>query len=308
MTEPWRVAIDAFEAGEQATLVTVVDHSGSVPGVTGTFVVVTGHGQAGTIGGGEAEFRLVDRARRHRGPAELAEFVHTETGDGTLCSGRQRFSILPLTPDDRPQIEEIIRTLHDHEVGTLTITRAGLSFERGVVGKLGFMKDEESWSFSQPLGLLDTLTIVGGGHVALALSRVMATLPFRIVVLDNRPELPTMQSNPWAHGSEVVDYRRIVDHVPDGERSWVVVMTFGHAHDREVVERLLDCDLRYLGLMGSSAKIRKLFADMRADGADSEALARVRAPIGVAIGSHTPEEIAISVAAEIIAVRNGAPV
>jgi xanthine dehydrogenase accessory factor len=85
-------------------------------------------------------------------------------------------------------------------------------------------------------------------------------------------------------------------------------MTFGHQHDRQVVEQLLGHRVRYLGLMGSAAKIKKLFADMRADGADSEALELVRAPIGVAIGSHTPEEIAISVAAEIIAVRNGVPV
>jgi len=305
-TAPWQFALDALDAGERATLVMVVDHSGSVPGVTGTFVVVTEEGQAGTIGGGAAEHKMVDQARSHHGGAELVDFVHTENGDGTLCNGVQSFSVLPLERQDRKGVEEIIRSLEAHETGTLTLTPAGLGFERGTTRDTTFVGAEDDWTFTHPLGLLDTLTIIGGGHVALALSRVMATLPFRIVVLDNRTELQTMTDNPFAHRKEVVDYTRIGDHVPEGDRSWVVVMTYGHKHDRRVVEKLLGRDYRYFGLMGSASKVKKLFADMEATGCDPDALARVRAPIGVAIRSHTPEEIAISVAGEIIGIRNGA--
>jgi len=303
--DPWQFALDALDSGKRAVLVTVVDHSGSVPGVTGTFVVVTDGSQAGTIGGGAAEHKMVDQARSHRGGAKLVEFVHTESGDGTLCNGVQSFSVLPLSRQDRKGVEEIIRSLEAHETGTLTLTPAGLGFERGTTKDTTFVGAEDDWTFTHPLGLLDTLTIIGGGHVALALSRVMVTLPFRIVVLDNRASLQTMTDNPFAHRKEVVDYAQIGDHVPEGDRSWVVVMTYGHKHDRRVVERLLGRDYRYLGLMGSASKIKRLFADMEAKGADPEALARVRAPIGVAIRSHTPEEIAISVAAQIIGIRNG---
>jgi xanthine dehydrogenase accessory factor len=302
--EPWRFALDAIDAGEPATLVTVVEHSGSVPGVTGTFVVVTHSGQSGTVGGGVAEHVMVERARTGGG-TDLAEFVHTDEAGGTLCSGRQLFSFLPLTRSSRKGIEGIVATLENHETGTTTLSPDGLSFRAGEAGPMRLERDGGGWTFTAPVGLLDTLTIVGGGHVALALSRVMATLPFRVVVLDNRPDLPTMAENPFAHELRVVDYDRIADEVPDGDRSWVVVMTFGHNHDRHVVERLLGREVRYLGLMGSTAKVRKLFAEMAADGADPAALARVRAPVGVAIGSHTPEEIAVSVAAELIAVRNG---
>ncbi|MCU0303860.1 MAG: XdhC family protein [Thermoanaerobaculales bacterium] len=302
---PWRFALEAVDAGEPATLVTVVEHSGSVPGVTGTFVVVTPSGQAGTVGGGAAEHAMVSRARAFSGPSALVEFVHTERGDGTLCSGVQRFSFLRLTRSDRTAVEEVVATLEGHLTGTLTLTPDGMEFQPGEARPQRFDRDGDGWRFTQPIGLLDTLTIVGGGHVALALSRVMATLPFRIVVLDDRPDLPTMNQNTYAHERRVVGLERIAEEVPEGERSWVVVMTFGHRHDREVVERLLGRDLRYLGLMGSAAKVKKLFADMERDGADPAALARVRAPIGVAIGSHTPEEIAISVAAELVALRNG---
>ncbi len=304
--DPWLFALDALDAEKRAVLVMVVEHSGSVPGVTGTFVVVTESGQAGTIGGGAAEHAMVDRARKHRGGAELAEFVHTETGDGTLCNGVQRFSVLPLSRQDRKALEGIVRTLESHETGTLSLSQGGLAFEHGSTGDTTFVRSGDTWNLTHPIGLLDTLTIIGGGHVALALSRVMATLPFRIVVLDNRAELQTMDDNPFAHHKAVVDYGEIRDHVPEGDRSWVVVMTYGHAHDRQVVGNLLGHEVRYLGLLGSASKVKRLFADMEAQGADPKALARVRAPIGLAIRSHTPEEIAVSVAGEIIAIRNGA--
>jgi len=304
--DPWLFALEALDAEKRAVLVMVVDHSGSVPGITGTFVVVTAGGQAGTIGGGAAEHALVDRARAHRAGAELAEFVHTESGDGTLCNGVQRFAVVPLSHRDRESVESVVKTLENHDTGTLTLTPAGLEFEPGAPRSTSFAGVDGDWTFTHPIGLLDTLTIVGGGHVALALSRVMATLPFRVVVLDNRAELGTMDGNPFAHRKETVSYDDIGRHIPEGDRSWVVVMTYGHQHDRLVVEKLLGHEVRYLGLMGSASKIKRLFADMEAAGAKPADLARVRAPIGITIRSHTPEEIAVSVAAEIIGIRNGA--
>lgn len=304
--DPWRFALEALTTDHPAVLVMVVDHSGSVPGVTGTFVVVTPDGQAGTIGGGAAEHTMVDRARKHTGGVELTEFVHTETGDGTLCNGVQNFAVVPLGREDVFALREIVSTLAELDHGTLVVGPGGITFARGGEAEQNFQTLDEGWIFTDQLGLRETLTIIGGGHVALALSRVMATLPFRITVLDNRSDLETMTTNTYAHDSRIVDYDGIAEHVPEGNHSWAVVMTYGHRHDRQVVENLLGRDLRYLGLLGSATKIKRLFADMEAQGADPEALARVRAPIGMSIRSHTPEEIAVSVAGEIIGIRNGA--
>ena len=171
-----------------------------------------------------------------------------------------------------------------------------------------FVEKNGDWTYSGPIGLEDTLYIIGGGHVCLALSRVMATLPFRIVVLDNRPELPTMDANSFAHEMRVIDLDRVGEHVEEGDRSWAVIMTFGHKHDRQALEGLLGKKLAYLGLMGSAAKVQRLFKDLVAEGTPPEDLEEVRAPVGLSIGSHTPEEIGISIAAEIIALRNGSEV
>ena len=303
-TDPWRYALDSLRDGRQAVLVFVVDHSGSVPGVTGTKVVVTDSGFAGTIGGGAAEMQLVERAASHQGDAEIFRFRHTPSGGGTLCSGVQDFAIISLSQIDLEPLRLIVEAVENHRTGTLRLSPEGLAFETGETSPHAFTGKNEPWVYSGPIGLEDTIYIVGGGHVGLALSRVMVTLPFRIVILDNREDLPTMKANPYSHEQHVVDFDHIGDHVVEGDRSWVVIMTFGHIHDRRVLEGLLGKRLAYIGLMGSEAKVRQMYAAMVADGMPELAVEGVRAPLGMSIGSHTPEEIAISVAAEIIAVRN----
>jgi xanthine dehydrogenase accessory factor len=303
-TDPWRFALESLQGGRRAVLVFVVDHSGSVPGVTGTRAVVSESGFAGTIGGGAAEKQLVERAAaEHRG-AEIFRFRHTPSAGGTLCSGVQDFAIISLSQDDLKPIQYIVDTLKNHRTGTLRLSPEGVAFEPGETSPHTFTGEKDSWTYSGPMGLEDTLYIIGGGHVGLALSRVMATLPFRIVVLDNREDLPTMAANHHAHEQHVVDFDCIGDHVVGGDRSWVVIMTFGHAHDRQVLEGLLGKEFAYLGLMGSKNKVRQMYAAMVADGTPEADLEGVRAPVGLSIGSHTPEEIAVSIAAEIIALRN----
>jgi len=302
--DPWRYALESLRDGRRAVLVFVVDHSGSVPGVTGTRVVVSDTGFAGTIGGGAAEMQLIERAVGHHGDAEIYRFLHTPSGGGTLCSGIQDFAIIPLSENDLDPLQAIVDAIDDNRTGMLHLSSGGVEFECGETSPHAWTDREEAWTYSGPIGLEDTLYIIGGGHVGLALSRVMSTLPFRIVVIDNREDLPTMAANRWAHEQHVISFDDIGAHVGDGDRSWVVIMTFGHAHDRKVLEGLLGREFAYLGLMGSKAKVRQMYTSMVADGIPEAALEGVRAPVGISIGSHTPEEIAVSIAAEIIALRN----
>ena len=303
-TDPWHYALESLQDGRRAVLVFVVDHSGSVPGVTGTRVVVSDVGFAGTIGGGAAEMQLIERAVGHHGDAEIYRFLHTPSGGGTLCSGIQDFAIIPLSENDLDPLQAIVDTIANNRTGMLHLSSDGVDFESGETSPHAWTDREEAWTYSGPIGLVDTLYIIGGGHVGLALSRVMSTLPFRIVVLDNREDLPTMAANRWAHDQQVVSFDEIGACVGEGDRSWVVIMTFGHTHDRQVLEGLLGREFAYLGLMGSKSKVRQMYAAMVADGTPEAALEGVRAPVGMSIGSHTPEEIAVSIAAEIISLRN----
>lgn len=304
MTEVWQHARRCIESNIPATLVMVVHHEGSVPGPTGACLVASHTRLVGTIGGGVAEKTLVDQALGRGGAPTLATFRHTEADGGTLCSGTQTFAIVPLAARDLTTIATIADDLAHARSGTLTLTPSGIDYRAGEVLPRCFVDGGEGWSFTEPIGLLDTLYIVGGGHVSLALSRIMVTLPFRVVVLDNRPDLPTMVGNRFAHEKRIIDFREVDNEIPNDLRSWIVIMTFGHEHDRQVLERLLGRNNAYLGLMGSQSKIRKMFADLKGAGVSKEDLDAVHAPVGVPIASHTPEEIAISIAAEIVGKRN----
>ena len=304
MKTPWDHALESVRSRHPTVLALVVDHQGSVPGTTGAAMAVSPLGCAGPVGGGTAEHAIIERARSVAGGPELIDIEHTPEAHGTLCSGRQTIALFSLAATDEGCLAAICDTLRAGRVGTLRLSSTGISFEAGATAPQALVTEAAGFRFATVLGRLDTLTIVGGGHCALALSRVMATLPFRIVVLDDRPDLPTLAANTFADEIRTVGYADLAAQVPEGDRSWVVVMTFGHAHDEAALRALAGHRLRYLGLLGSAAKVATLFAAMRADGVAAEFLASIHAPVGVPIGSHTPEEIAISIAAEIIRERN----
>ena len=106
------------------------------------------------------------------------------------------------------------------------------------------------------------------------------------------------------HAAKTNDYKKIVDLVPVGPNSYVVIMTFGHKSDETVLRQLLDKNVKYLGMMGSKRKVQAIFSSLLLAGASEIQLDKVDAPIGLSIGSQTPAEIAVSIAAKIIQVKN----
>jgi xanthine dehydrogenase accessory factor len=304
--EFWQKVKVALDENEPCTLICVVDHSGSVPGVTGVKAVVTTNALVGTIGGGAAENLMVSKARGMGSHPQIAVFHHEPDADGTLCCGVQHFALVPLGEKHKTTIDSIVDALSQGKHGVLSLNQERVHFKVDDRIQQHFDQDESSWEYQETLGLLDSVTIIGGGHVSLALCRILATLPVRIIVLDNRQNVPTMQDNRWAHVKRTVDYAELNDHVPRGRRSFAVIMTHGHEHDFEALTQLVHHDLRYLGMLGSKHKVATIMMQLRDNGLPDEKLNAVHAPVGLPIQSHTPEEIAISIAAEIVSVRNGA--
>ncbi len=303
-TSRWAVAAESIRAQHPTVLVAVVEHEGSVPGTTGTTMVVTPDATAGTVGGGLAEHTLIETARFNP-IAQLLPYFHDGETTDSVCSGRQLTALLPLTSQDLPSLDVLAEIERTGGVGTVVLQPTGLEASVGDQRATSFTRSDESWRFQMPVGHLDTLTIAGGGHVSLALSRVMTTLPFRVVVIDDREDLPTMANNQCAHSKHCVDWTEVGDYTAQGPHAWAVIMTQGHRHDAEVLRRLINHDLKYLGMMGSATKVWSVFAKLENEGIPRTLLDRVHAPIGLPIASHTPEEIAISIAAEIIKIRNG---
>ena len=150
--------------------------------------------------------------------------------------------------------------------------------------------------------------IVGAGHISVPLARIAATAGFSVTVLDDREEFADA-----ARFDDGIDVRRMDLSDPFGdarpdERAFVVLVTRAHAHDFDCLRDLLRSDPmpRYVGMIGSRRRVRAAFAALLDEGVPRDRLALVRAPLGLDIGAQTPEEIAVSVVAEMIAVRRGA--
>ena len=158
--------------------------------------------------------------------------------------------------------------------------------------------------FIEPLEPAPGLYIIGAGHGAWHLARVAGEVGFRIHVVDDREKFANAERFP---GADV-----IVDAIPGWlaradlqPSAHAVIVTRGHRHDLEALRALAPRDLAYLGLIGSRAKVARLFEALAAEGVAPERLARVHAPIGLDIGAVTPAEIAVAIVAELVAVRYG---
>ena len=156
-----------------------------------------------------------------------------------------------------------------------------------------------------PLEPTPRLFIVGAGHVGWHLGRLAADAGFRVHVVDDREKFANAERFPAA---EAIVAEPIPDWLHRTElpaSAFVVVVTRGHTHDLDAMRALAARDLRYLGLIGSRAKVSKIFARLLEEGMPPECLARIHAPIGLDIGAVTPAEIAISIMAELVAIRRG---
>jgi len=225
---------------------------------------------------------------------------------GMICSGKQTVIFKLLTSDDLSEVEKAIDSLASGNA-VLTITPELFSVGPPQAGTQNTFEktSEDDFRFTERLGYENDLFIVGGGHCALALSELMSKMDFRIRIFDDRPELNTIEKNKFADEIEIIEsYEEIAGHIESAPNVYVVVMTLGYAYDKIVIQHLIDKEFKYFGVLGSKAKMATLMKELKSDGYDEEKLKRIHAPIGIPINSRTPEEIAISIAAEIIAVKN----
>ena len=137
------------------------------------------------------------------------------------------------------------------------------------------------------------------------LARMGAMLGFRVVVLDDRPAFANEERFPDAEQVIAAPFGETLAQYPFDSQTYVVLMTRGHAHDLECLVQVVDKPVAYLGMIGSRRRVRGVLDAVRGQGLAEELLARVNAPIGLDIGALTPEEIALSVMAEVVKARRG---
>ncbi len=297
-------------------LLYVLESRGSSPGRQGFFMAVTGNNEMeGSIGGGIMEHKFVEMAREKfsGGPDsyKVRRQVHNKAEaidqSGMICSGEQTILLYPVTKKDDEPVLQLIASLEATKNGSLHLSPEGLSFSNSVPATdYHFsMESEDHWAYTEKTGYKNQLFIIGGGHCALAFSRLMREMDFYITLYEEREGLNTLEKNEYAHELITVDdYTGLGNLIPSGRNQYVVIMTFGYRTDDVALRALLGKRFCYLGVLGSRSKMAKLFEDYRKEGIAEEVLQQIHSPIGLAISSRTPEEIAVSIGAEVIRVKN----
>ena len=299
-------------------LLYVLESNGSSPGRQGFFMAVNAEGKMqGSIGGGIMEHKFVELAKEMLGAggfvqkADIRKQVHdksaTKNQSGMICSGEQTILLYPVKQQDLAIIQNIVACLEQHKNATLELSPTGISFSASIpMADFSFAQQSENdWLYQEKIGYKNHLYIIGAGHCALAFAELMSKLDFYIHLYDNRDELNTFQQNNFVHEKKLItDYSELKALIPSDNSHYVVVMTFGYRTDTIAIKALLHKQFKYMGVLGSSKKMEKLFSDFKEEGIDENKLNHIYTPIGLQIKSETPEEIAVSIAAEIISIKN----
>ena len=313
----WHLISSSLKDDIPVILLYVLESNGSSPGRQGFFMAVNQQGaMAGTIGGGVMEHKLLELAKSQMNNNKETDSIKLQVHDkeaatdqsGMICSGEQRILLYRVKHMDANTIGAIMNSLHHVENGYLRLSPGRLFFSMDEIPAFNYQfnyQDEDNWLYEEKTGYKNHLYIVGGGHCSLALSKIMITMDFYIHVLDDREYLHTMEQNNSVHDKLIIeDYHQIAPYIPSGQDHYVVIMTVGYRTDLMVVKALHHKHFKYVGLLGSRHKVGQMLEDLKSEGIDPEFLKSIHAPIGVPIKSETTEEIAISIAAEIIKAKN----
>ena len=150
---------------------------------------------------------------------------------------------------------------------------------------------------------MERLILCGGGHVSLEVAHIARRLEFELVVIDDRPEFASRERFPIADQVVCAPFLEALDALGSRESDYYVILTRGHAHDRDCLEHVLRGKYAYAGMIGSRTKVAAVKAALEAAGIAREILDGVHSPIGLSIGAQTPAEIAVSIAAELVQER-----
>ena len=313
----WQLINKSLQQQVPVLLLYVLQSEGSSPGRAGFFMAVNAAGETeGSIGGGIMEHKFIELAKEKLNTSQkilpyIRKQIHNKSApanqSGMICSGEQTIWLYQVPPSAANTIQQLIASLEQNKNGTLQLSPTGLQFTTDIPETDFYfsMTSDTDWLYREKTGYKNHLHVIGAGHCALALCHLMQSMEFYIHLYDDRSSLKTLMENEYAHEKKIIaDYSELDKMIPGGNHQYIVVMTVGYRTDDVVIRTLWKKQFRYIGLLGSKSKIEKMFTDYRAEGVPDSLLQPIHAPVGMAIHSETPEEIAISIAAEIIQVKN----
>ena len=300
--------------GNACYLVALIESEGSTPRSSGAYMLVNKEGWvAGTVGGGGMEYAAVCEAQKKLLAGECKSFAKRfdlTTAAGMACGGycSLQFCYMPPCQATEILVEYILYKLKGAASWWLLLPMGAgnISVQDSLPVRKHqcFYKLDGQEYFAQEYNYDGSVFIFGAGHVARELVPLLTHLGFRCLVYDDRAEFADPAVFPTAFRVQQVDYTKLGEVCSPTCKDYAVVMTRGHVHDANCERFLLKTRVPYIGIMGSKNKARLAREAHLADGYSEAELARITTPIGIDIGSETPAEIAVSIAAQLIQVRS----
>ncbi|MCP4438773.1 MAG: XdhC family protein [Aureispira sp.] len=314
----WETVEAKLKLGQKVAVLLVTLSNGSSPGRQGhKMMVAEDASMFGTIGGGAMEYKLVEKRKKQlhtQMPKVLWQrLVHDpsvgrELWSGLSCVGEQVVISYFLDATKLSLVQKIISACKSGQLYSLTFKSDGqisLDLGEGNSETVYNFRSEEDWSYRYVIGIKERFYIIGAGHVGLALCKQFSLLDYHVTLIDNRPDLSTEGYESYYQNKIITSYKNVAEVVSCTKHDFIISLTFSRALDILVLSQLIDKPFRYFGLMASQSKANAIHKSILEQGFAPELLERIHMPIGFPIQNDTPAEIAVSITAQIIDIRNG---
>ena len=335
----WVSAINETLSRKQPLVMALImSQEGSTPRTTGTRMMIGADGYVGTIGGGRIEASVMEIAREmlHKPGAVTISFdLTSEIADAMdmVCGGKLEILIDSIAPDEKNRLffSSLLQMLDQRqkglmvtellESGVLQVRRAILREDGVVIGTPDFKMEIDSIPkklrapiliqsgdrkfFIEPVMAPGTVYLFGAGHVSLQTAILAKRVGFEVVVLDDRMEFANTSRFSDADDVRVpASFEIAFEGLEIHADSYLVILTRGHLHDKTVLQQALKTPAGYIGMIGSRKKRDAIYQALENEGFTTKDFQKVHCPIGLSIGAQTPEEIAVSIVAELIHARS----
>lgn len=331
--EPFETINKCLAEGRSGTLATIMFRVGATPRDTGAKIFIDDEGGIhGTIGGGCVEAEVWHHAKSVLSTGQCKSLRYALNGktvedEGMICGGTLEFFLEPVSVKHKEVYESIFECLSGDERAIVITKTEGLPFAKSLITESGVSKgdspffvpgkeefdkffDGPSLSFRngfliESVAPYPYLYIYGAGHISQHISKMAKAVDFHVAIVDDRDSFANRERFPEADEIILEDFGKAGVLRRQQSNSYAVIVTRGHKHDGVVLENILKNPPLYIGMIGSKRKVKILFDDLRMKGVTEEALQTIHAPIGIDIGAETPQEIAVSIVAELIKTRSG---
>ena len=342
MREWYESCANLLASGEDVVVATIISKSGSTPRMAGTKMLVKEDGAIiGTIGGGVLEATVINVAKEvyksRQSVVRDYKYAGKDENSIGVCGGRievliewvpsddeatelvfrkvneglrtgQRVTLVTRLPSEREEGSGSGRWLlfsDGKSVGSpLPDSLQELASQASAFGQTKVLVVDGQRYLVEPIRMPGTVFVFGAGHVAKQVARLTSMVNFRTVVVEDREEFATQDRFPDADEIIVLDdFAHGIRDLPIDEDSYLVIVTRGHQQDQLALLQAVHTNAGYIGMMGSERKRILIYQTLRETGVSEEQLAKIHSPIGLLHKTDSPEEIAVSIVAELIQVR-----